>query len=871
MAIKKSVLALAILSSTSLLHGCWVGIDITTSNSSSVATSSQQDQVSSSYSSTPSSEGFSSTPSSESFSSTPEVANSSIAGDTSSSTGDTSQSSAAANSSTDSGTLPGSSSAPASSVASSIASSVVSSIASSVASSAVSSETLSSSSAAISSSPSSSGGANIDFGDKPVLTPGPGEAVSGDVIYTPVPEGESPFDYPAPVVLSGDGNTYSLPYPHIFDYGTATQVVLDDFNDNDHQNNLASAFSTYGGYNSTEGGGFWYVFKNRESSIKDASNALDITGYNISEAIDNNQLCLKMQTSAGDSGYVGVGTNILFEENGVDLSDLVSVEITASGSGSIGVMFDSTAIDRDAAQGWGNFATVGKDLTLSSNPTTSTFTLSDFKGELYSSIENLAFSGTYLQNASKFFLQAKNGRNVDICIQKVVFNFNGTKGNPRLAAFSWKSDQPYPKPGFVFDPSTRGVPAPLDEADPYLDWSQVSAIPAVGTQETAPTKTAQELAVTGLGNWLTRDGTKLRDTHGHLVRLTGVNWFGFETKNLIPFGLWQHSYKDVLAKIKSTGFNTVRIPFTDAIIDDARSASPQIRLGDLDIDLVKNGVTATDTPLSLMDKIIDEARLLNLKVILDSHSRKPDMYLSEGHWAAPGYYSEAQWIDNWKFLTQRYLNNDAVIAMDLKNEPHFEATWGGSVAANDWKAAAERAGNAILAINPNVLIIVEGVERLDEDNTLAVNSYWWGGNMQGVREKPIQLLDNNKLIYSPHEYGPEVHLQPWFRDYRFPTNLPYIWEDRFGFIYSEQLGHLFVGEFGVRDNTPGSAHIKWFDDFVEYMCDRSEGYSWTVWAWNPNSSDTGGIMQVDWTNVHQWKLDKLDNCLAPIIGNRNGK
>lgn len=851
MAIKKSVLALAIISSSSLLNGCWVGIDITTSNSSSSATTSQASDVSSSAYSESSSFGYSSsndaTTSSEptTASSTPGTPQSSATSVTTSSNG---------NNSSSNGVIPASSSADTSSFANSIASS-----------------TFSSQTSSFSSQASSTVGGGIDFGDKPVLNPGTGQAVSGDVIYTPVPDGESPYDYPAPVVLSGDGNTYSLPYPHIFDYGSATQVVLDDFNDNDHQNNLASAFATYGGYNSTEGGGFWYVFKNRESSIKNATNTLDITGYNISEAIDNNQLCLKMQTSAGDSGYVGVGTNILFEENGVDLSDLVSVEITASGSGTIGVMFDSTAIDRTAAQGWGNFATVGKELTLSSSPATRTFTISDFKGELYSSIENLPLSGNYLRNVSKFFLQAKNGRNVDICIQKVVLNFDGSKGNPRLAAFSWKADQPYPKPGFVFDPSTRGVPAPLDETDPYLDWSQVQPLPAVGAQEVAPTKTAAELAVTGRGNWLTRDGTKLRDTHGHLVRLTGVNWFGFETKNLIPFGLWQHSYKDVLAKIKATGFNTVRIPFTDAIIDDARSASPQIRLGDLDIDLVKNGVNATDTPLILMDKIIDEARALNLKVILDSHSRKPDMYLSEGHWAAEGYYSEAQWIDNWKFLTQRYLTNDAVIAMDLKNEPHFEATWGGRVAANDWKAAAERAGNAILAINPNVLIIVEGVERLDEDNNLAVNSYWWGGNMQGVREKPIQLLDNNKLIYSPHEYGPEVHLQPWFRDYRFPTNLPYIWEDRFGFIYSEQLGHLFIGEFGVRDNTPGSAHIKWFDDFVEYMCDRSEGYSWTVWAWNPNSSDTGGIMQVDWTNVNQWKLDKINHCLAPVIGNRNGK
>lgn len=688
------------------------------------------------------------------------------------------------------------------------------------------------------------------------------------MIYTPIPDGDSPYSHPAPVLVSGDGNTYVLPRLHVFDYGTATKVILDDFNDNDHQNNLASAFATYGGYNGTEGGGFWYVFKDTGGVIKNANN-LPITGYNISEAIDNNQLCLDLKAGSGGSGYAGVGTNIIFEEYGIDLSDLTSVQVKASGNGSIVAMFDSPLITQKFPGDWGKFAAANKALSLSSSVNTYNFNVSDFVGEEHSELgkANATLSGDYIKNVSKFFFQTKTGQNVNLCIHEITFNFNGTKGDPRIGKFAWKADQPYPKPGFTFDMSTRGVPTPLDPTKPYLDWNTVKPVPAAGTQEQAK---AVSLTATGKPNWLTRDGTKLRDSHGNLVRLTGVNWFGFETKNLVPFGLWARSYKDILAQIKSTGFNTVRIPYTDALIDDFKGGK-NITLGDLDINLTLNGVTATQTPIDLLDLIIDEARRLNLKVILDSHSRKPDMYLSEGHWAAPGYYPEQQWIDNWKFITTRYKDNDAVIAMDLKNEPHFEATWGGTNPVNDWKAAAERAGNAILAINPNVLIIVEGVEKLDESHQEPVNAYWWGANLQGVREKPIELLDNNKLVYSPHEYGPEVYLQPWFTDYRFPNNLPYIWEDRFGFVYSENRGHLLIGEFGLRDNTPNGAHVKWFDDFVKYMCDRSEGYSWTYWAWNPNSSDTGGIMQVDWENVHQWKLDKLKNCQAPLIGNNNGK
>jgi aryl-phospho-beta-D-glucosidase BglC (GH1 family) len=39
--------------------------------------------------------------------------------------------------------------------------------------------------------------------------------------------------------------------------------------------------------------------------------------------------------------------------------------------------------------------------------------------------------------------------------------------------------------------------------------------------------------------------------------------------------------------------------------------------------------------------------------------------------------------------------------------------------------------------------------------------------------------------------------------------------------------------------------------------------SWTFWSLNPNSGDTGGILQDDWKTVHQWKMNLLQPYLAP--------
>ena len=75
--------------------------------------------------------------------------------------------------------------------------------------------------------------------------------------------------------------------------------------------------------------------------------------------------------------------------------------------------------------------------------------------------------------------------------------------------------------------------------------------------------------------------------------------------------------------------------------------------------------------------------------------------------------------------------------------------------------------------------------------------------LKGLHNDPIDLPfgdRNAQIVYSPHVYGPEVYVQPWFKDSMFPNNLKYIWEDRFGFINSEGLGHLFIGEFGIKNN-----------------------------------------------------------------------
>jgi endoglucanase len=354
-------------------------------------------------------------------------------------------------------------------------------------------------------------------------------------------------------------------------------------------------------------------------------------------------------------------------------------------------------------------------------------------------------------------------------------------------------------------------------------------------------------------------------------RLTGVNWFGFETTNFFPHGLWARDYKSMLRQIKDLGFNSLRLPWCN----DMLTATPtgiQVNAYGTDAYTKEPGLNldlAGLSSLEVMDKILDECNRIGLKVILDNHSRAHDGYMNETLWYT-GTYTEEKWISDWVSMIERYKDNPAVVAADLKNEPHGNttagmkppATWGydqSGYGTTDWRKAAVKCGQAILRANPTIILIVEGVENYRGDN------YWWGGNLKGVTDFPITASEiaPANLWYSAHEYGPEVYNQPWFSAAGFPSNLPAIWDSKFWFIHQQGIAPLFFGEFGIKEASaadPSSIAYKWLTTFMDYVGKDS---SWTFWCMNPNSGDTEGILKDDWVSVNQAKYNLIKPYLAP--------
>ncbi len=349
--------------------------------------------------------------------------------------------------------------------------------------------------------------------------------------------------------------------------------------------------------------------------------------------------------------------------------------------------------------------------------------------------------------------------------------------------------------------------------------------------------------------YLSTSGGTIVDSQGQSVVINAINWFGMETSEAAPQGLDTVSYQSTMQQMVSLGFNAIRIPFS------LESLSPT-SIPDA-IDYTLNPDLKGLNSQQVLDKIVNEAGKLGLKVILDCHNANgiggPN---SDGLWYDNGYSSQ-DFTNAWVNLAQHYAGNSTVVGFDLQDEPHGQATWGSGNAATDWQMAAQATGDAIQQVNPDALIMVEGVQNNNGVSTA------WGGNLTGVATNPVVLTDPNKLVYSPHVYPTSVTTNP--ADDNTAMNAAN-WTKDWGYIEQNNIAPIFVGEFGATLTNPGDQ--TWMNTLVQYLAGNAtagsgsaavpqQPVSWGYWDWNPDSNDTGGIVLGDWTTVNQAKIEAL--------------
>ena len=376
-------------------------------------------------------------------------------------------------------------------------------------------------------------------------------------------------------------------------------------------------------------------------------------------------------------------------------------------------------------------------------------------------------------------------------------------------------------------------------------------------------------------DWLHAKGSRLYDKNGNEVWLTGANWFGFNCSEACPHYLWSADADDCLKEIADRGINIIRFPVSSELLVSWMNGEPMEVSSfscntdpayTINADFCEADGKTPKNSMEVFDIMMKKCKEHGIKAFIDVHSPHTD---NSGHnynlWYGKAGVTTEVWMDSLVWLANKYKNDDTLLAYDLKNEPHGKgqegdeaAKWDGSKDENNWAYAATRCADAILEVNPNALILVEGVEQSMSgakegdywgmpdrmvqrpgDTPSPYIGAWWGGNFRGARKYPIKPEHGtSQIVYSPHDYGPSVFAQEWFnKDFTEQTLLDDYWYETWAYINAEEIGPELIGEWG--GHMDGAENQKWMTLLRDYMINHHINH--TFWCLNTNSGDTGGL------------------------------
>jgi endoglucanase len=357
-------------------------------------------------------------------------------------------------------------------------------------------------------------------------------------------------------------------------------------------------------------------------------------------------------------------------------------------------------------------------------------------------------------------------------------------------------------------------------------------------------------------SYLHASGAKILDLANREVRLRCINWSGFETEKHVVDGLHAATLETLLGDVATQHFNCIRLPYcNDALNDDSIP-------GHVDADtnyLARNPQLLDMTSLGILEAIVSGAEAQGLYVVLTRHAPSPDT--SHAEWGGWDAMIDARWLSDWQKLARLSMKHPNLVAFDLHDEPGDNSSWG-TGDAFDWAAAATNTAAAVLAINPQLLIIVSGIQ------TIGGQTYWAGGNLAGARSTPL-LIASERLVYGAHDYGSGKADQQWLHAPDFPNNMPAIWDTFWGFLFQDsQAPHpVLVASFGDRgdaENIPDAVTTTdnlWLPALIDYV--NANQLSFGYWALNPSAQGLTGLLKPGWQSVDAYQQGRIGNLLTP--------
>lgn len=348
-------------------------------------------------------------------------------------------------------------------------------------------------------------------------------------------------------------------------------------------------------------------------------------------------------------------------------------------------------------------------------------------------------------------------------------------------------------------------------------------------------------------------GRHILDSREDQVKLASINWYGASDTDYVPGGLEVQHRDEIARLIRKLGFNSVRLPYADEIV--INNPHVDAKMVAANKDLFHDGIPPR--AMEVFHAVVESLTNAGLLVIVNNHitqavwccginpcdlSWHNDQF--GGKWLCRIPQTEEGWIENWETVMRPLVSNPLVIGADLRNE--VRGLWG-TMSWDQWATAAEKASERLLALNPEWLMIVEGISSAND--------------LSGVRQRPVQLSLPGRVVYSAHVYkwSGWGSLRP-FGGRSYEDFAAEMWKN-WGYLLAEDIAPVWVGEFGTPER-PSEGDSNYWRHLIQFLA--LVDTSWGYWALNARKAtgewESYGLVgeEWNWPSVRwDYRLDDL--------------
>ncbi|KAJ7628371.1 glycoside hydrolase family 5 protein [Roridomyces roridus] len=378
-----------------------------------------------------------------------------------------------------------------------------------------------------------------------------------------------------------------------------------------------------------------------------------------------------------------------------------------------------------------------------------------------------------------------------------------------------------------------------------------------------PLVLAQVLPLSTSSRWIL-------DANGQRVKFRCVNWVG-HLEAQIPEGLSNQPLDTIVDYVASNNFNCVRLTYSiDTALGPSVSVQDSFTQGAVSagVDAAAfatvynsaasiNPFLTTSTRLDVFGAVVDALWARGIMTILDNHVSKASWCCNftdgNGWWKdASGvynadnqqYFITSDWLEGLGAMAIWSKSHPGVVGMSIRNEMRQTPVLN---PADDWFPHVEEAGSTIHTNNPDLLVIVGGVNG--------------GMDLSLLRSTSLDTGDwTSKRVWEFHAYSYSALFSALGTDCSVVQS-EYGLFAGFVLVQGESYtGPLWLSEFGVgqtggpNDGGLSDADANYLTCLVQYMTNNDA--DWSVWGLQGsyyvrdgtiNYEETWGLLNADWS------------------------